>query len=92
MMRSLTGNKTEGIAWRSRPLSDRTSTALAATDWEALADERYLMEQDILGPREQVDVQHLLIESEDRSFAELMSRTWRCRPGSMRARLSLPWL
>ena len=56
-------------------VSDRTSTALAATDWEALADERYLMEQDILGPREQVDVQHLLIESEDRSFAELMSRT-----------------
>lgn len=56
-------------------VSDRTSTALAATDWEALADERYMMEQDILGPREQVDVQHLLIDSEDRSFAELMSLT-----------------
>ena len=73
-------------------VSDRTSTALAATDWEALADERYLMEQDILGPREQVDVQHLLIESEDRSFAELMSRTLECRPGSMRATISLPWV
>ena len=56
-------------------VSDRTSTALAATDWGALADERYMMQQDILGPREQVDVQHLLIESEDRSFAELMSLT-----------------
>ena len=56
-------------------VSDRTSTALAATDWEALADERYIMEQDRLGPREQVDVQHLLIDSEDRSFAELMTRT-----------------
>lgn len=56
-------------------VSERSGTALAATDWEALADERYMMEQDILGPREQVDVQHLLIDSEDRSFAELVSRT-----------------
>lgn len=56
-------------------VSERSGNALAATDWEALADERYMMEQDILGPREQVDVQHLLIDSEDRSFAELVSRT-----------------
>lgn len=56
-------------------VSDRTSKALSATDWEGLADERYIIEQDKLGPREQVDVQHLLISSEDRSFSELMSLT-----------------
>ncbi len=56
-------------------VSDRTSKALSATDWKGLADERYLMEQDKLGPREQVDVQHLLISSEDRSFSQLMSLT-----------------
>ena len=56
-------------------VSDRAAKALAATDWEALADERYLMEQDTLGPREQVDVQHLLIDLDGRSFAELMART-----------------
>ena len=36
-------------------VSDRAGRALAATDWEALADERYMMEQDSLGPREQVE-------------------------------------
>jgi len=56
-------------------VSDRAAKALAATDWEALAEERYLMEQDTLGPREQVDVQHLLIDLDGRSFAELMART-----------------
>lgn len=56
-------------------VSDRAGKALAATDWEALADERYMMEQDRLGPREQVNVQHLLIESEGRSFSELIART-----------------
>ncbi|MCH1611563.1 MAG: peptidylprolyl isomerase [Luminiphilus sp.] len=56
-------------------VSDRAGKALAATDWEALADERYLMERDTLGPREQVDVQHLLIDLDGRSFAELMART-----------------
>ena len=56
-------------------VSDRASKALAATDWEALADERYIIEQDQLGPREQVEVQHLLIESDERSFSELMART-----------------
>ncbi len=56
-------------------VSDRAGKALAATDWEALADERYMMEQDKLGPREQVSVQHLLIESEGRSFSELIART-----------------
>ena len=56
-------------------VSDRTSKALSATDWKGLADERYLIEQDKLGPREQVDVQHLLISSEDRSFSQLMSLT-----------------
>ena len=56
-------------------VSDRAAKALAATDWEALAEERYLMEQDTLGPREQVDVQHLLIDLDGRSFAELMTRT-----------------
>lgn len=56
-------------------VSDRAAKALAATDWEALADERYLMEQDTLGPREQVDVQHLLIDLDGRSFPELMART-----------------
>ncbi|OUV61769.1 MAG: hypothetical protein CBC82_05850 [Cellvibrionales bacterium TMED122] len=56
-------------------VSDRAGKALAATDWEALADERYMMEQDKLGPREQVNVQHLLIESEGRSFSELIART-----------------
>ena len=56
-------------------VSDRAMKALAATDWEALADERYMMEQDSLGPREQVSVQHLLIESEGRSFSQLMART-----------------
>ena len=30
-------------------VSDRAGKALAATDWEALADERYMMEQDKLG-------------------------------------------
>jgi peptidyl-prolyl cis-trans isomerase C len=63
-------------------VSDRTSKALIATDWEGLADERYMMEQDKLGPREQVDVQHLLISSEDRSFLELMSLT-----GEVRAKI-----
>ena len=56
-------------------VADRTSKALSSTDWKGLADERYLMEQDKLGPREQVDVQHLLIASEERSFIELMSVT-----------------
>lgn len=56
-------------------VSDRAGKALAATDWEALADERYMMEQDRLGPREQVNVQHLLVESEGRSFSELIART-----------------
>ena len=56
-------------------VSDRASKALTATDWEALADERYIIEQDQLGPREQVEVQHLLIESDERSFSELMART-----------------
>ena len=56
-------------------VSDRTATALSATDWEGLADERYIMEQDKLGPREQVDVQHLLISTENRSFVEVMSLT-----------------
>ena len=56
-------------------VSDRAGKALAATDREALADERYMMEQDKLGPREQVSVQHLLIESEGRSFSELIART-----------------
>lgn len=56
-------------------VSDRASKSLAATDWEALADERYIIEQDKLGPREQVEVQHLLIELDDRSFSELMART-----------------
>lgn len=56
-------------------VSDRAAKALAATDWEALAEERYLMEQDTLGPREQVDVQHLLIDLDGRSFPELMART-----------------
>ena len=56
-------------------VSDRAGKALAATDWEALAEERYLMERDKLGPREQVDVQHLLIDLDGRSFAELMART-----------------
>ena len=55
-------------------VSDRAAKALAATDWEALAEERYLMEQDTLGPRE-VDVQHLLIDLDGRSFPELMART-----------------
>ena len=56
-------------------VADRAGRALAATDWEALADERYLVEQDKLGPREQVDVDHLLIASDERSFSELMSVT-----------------
>ena len=56
-------------------VSDRSERALGETDWGALADERYLVEQDIFGPREQVDVQHLLIASDERSFTELMSRT-----------------
>lgn len=56
-------------------VADRAGRALAATDWGALADERYLMEQDKLGPREQVDVDHLLIASDERSFTELMSIT-----------------
>lgn len=56
-------------------VSDRAAKALAATDWEALAEERYLMEQETLGPREQVDVQHLLIDLDGRSFPELMART-----------------
>ena len=56
-------------------VSDRAGKALVATDWEALADERYIIEQDKLGPREQVEVQHLLVELDDRSFSELMART-----------------
>ena len=56
-------------------VSDRAAKALATSDWEALAEERYLMERDKLGPREQVDVQHLLIDLDGRSFAELMART-----------------
>ncbi len=56
-------------------VADRAGSALAATDWKALADERYLVEQDKLGPREQVDVDHLLIASDERSFSELMSVT-----------------
>lgn len=54
-------------------VADRAARALAATDWEALADERYMVEQDKLGPREQVDVDHLLISSDKRSFSELVS-------------------
>ena len=56
-------------------VADRAARALAATDWEALADERYMVEQDKLGPREQVDVDHLLISSDKRSFSELVSVT-----------------
>ena len=75
----------EEVAYRQRDggyrvaltafVSDRAGKALAATDWEALADERYIIEQDKLGPREQVEVQHLLIELDDRSFSDLMART-----------------
>ena len=56
-------------------VADRAARALAATDWEALADERYMVEQDKLGPREQVDVHHLLISSDKRSFSDLVSVT-----------------
>lgn len=56
-------------------VADRAGRALATTDWGALADERYLVEQDKLGPREQVDVDQLLIASDTRSFSELISVT-----------------
>ena len=55
-------------------VSDRVSRALAQTDWQALADERYLAEQDRLGPKEQVRVSHVLISSQGRSFTEMVQR------------------
>ena len=55
-------------------ISDRVSKELEQTDWQALADERYLAEQDRLGPKEQVRVSHVLISSRDRSFTEMVQQ------------------
>lgn len=54
-------------------VADRTARALDATDWDALAREQYIAEKDQYGQRQQVDVSHILIKSEGRSFVELVN-------------------
>lgn len=55
-------------------VADRTAKALEATDWDALARERYIAEQDQYGQRQQVDVSHILIKSEGRDFNQLVEQ------------------
>ena len=45
-----------------------------ATDWEALARERYLAEVAGVDRRQEVRVRHILIKSENRTFDELVAR------------------
>lgn len=46
----------------------------AATDWEALAKERYLVEAASLADTTVVRVKHILVKADGRSFEELVSR------------------
>lgn len=55
-------------------VTDRSDEVLSGTDWAALADERYLAEQAKLGEREQVNVDHILVKADGRSFTELVDR------------------
>lgn len=55
-------------------VTDRSNEVLGATDWAALADERYLAEQAKLGERVQVNVDHILVKAEGRTFLELVAR------------------
>ena len=55
-------------------VTDRSNEVLVATDWAALADERYLAERAKLGERVQVNVDHILVKAEGRTFLELVAR------------------
>lgn len=45
-----------------------------AVDWEALAQEEYLLNQERYGPQEQVKASHILISTDDRSFNEALAK------------------
>ena len=47
---------------------------MAETDWEALARELYLTQQDPKAASEQVEVQHILVSTSDRSYDEVVDR------------------
>ena len=55
---------------------NRTDAAMAETDWEALARELYLTQQDPKAASEQVEVQHILVKAStsDRSYDEVVDR------------------
>ena len=53
---------------------NRTDAAMAETDWEALARELYLTQQDPKAASEQVEVQHILVSTSDRSYDEVVDR------------------
>ena len=55
-------------------VTDRSNEVLGSTDWTALADERYLAEQAKLGERVQVNVDHILVKADGRTFLELIAR------------------
>jgi len=55
-------------------VADRTARALDATNWEALAQEQYIAEQDQYGKRQQIDVSHILIKSDERDFMALVDQ------------------
>ena len=55
-------------------VADRSEGILSATDWAALADERYLAERARLGERVEVSVDHILVKTDGRSFTELVDR------------------
>jgi len=64
-------------------VTDRSDGVLSATDWSALADERYLAEQGRLGERVEVSVDHILIKTDGRSFTELVNRVAEVQAGLM---------
>lgn len=57
-----------------RLLQAESQSRADAADWSALAEERYILEVARYEGREEVDVDHILIRTDGRSFSDLVAR------------------
>lgn len=70
--------------WKRRDAGDRFALEqyveteidkrVASIDWEALAEEQYLLELEQYGAGEEKRVSHILVSSEDRDFTDMVAR------------------